>query len=628
MNTKQKIINILKTSCSYIFAHRHYVYMAIPFFLMDLITRLWVHKITYFPAYSPVPNIFTILWIVLFIGIITSLKGIGEKIAYWILFFISFALFLTNCIYYSMTSMVFGFHLLEMSGEGSSYILDTIINANPFIYLIAILIIVIGIIVGKQIPRNDACKPKRFIKIFLLFLILHIITPFLLGSANSNLKWNTFKNARNVYNSYSDCNKSLKVSGLYEYTVRNLYVTYFRPEEKISQDDQDFLNSIYNKEDTKKPNKYTGMFQGKNLIFLQLEGMDSWMLTKKTTPNLYDLKKHSIDFTKHYSIYTGGGSTFNSEFAVNTGFTTPISYIENVYSFSKNTFPYTMARLFKNLDYSVNAFHMNKGEFYSRNVNYKSWGYDNYYGLQDIKNYKNKEYILDRELILNETFYDKMFKQEGNFVNYIITYSPHTPFSTEKEVGKMLAEEKYGADNIPALSEEDCAKLAATETDNMVGMLIQVLKDNGLYDNTVIVAFADHYLYTIEDKSILEKYKTTSNNLINQTPFFIWSSDIETKKTISKVNMQMDILPTVLNLFGIDYNSNNYIGNDLLNSDFKGYAFFSDYSWYDGKVYVENQQITNGKKMSQKKLDSMNQLISDVIRQNDLTLKYNYFSKK
>lgn len=75
---------------------------------------------------------------------------------------------------------------------------------------------------------------------------------------------------------------------------------------------------------------------------------------------------------------------------------------------------------------------------------------------------------------------------------YIITYSPHTPFTTEKEVGKILAEEKYGKGNVPKLSEEDCAKMAASETDNMVGLLIQALKDNGLYDNTVIVAYADH----------------------------------------------------------------------------------------------------------------------------------------
>lgn len=561
-------------------------------------------------------------------GIITSLKGKGSKIAYWIFFIISFVLFLTNCIYYSMTSLVFGFNLLELRDEGSSYILDTILNTNPLIYVFAIALIVIGIITGKKLPVNDKYKPKRFLKVFVFFLVLHTLTPFLLGHANNNLKWNNFKNARNIYNNFSDCNKSLKISGLYEYSVRNFYFTFLKPEEEISDEDQKFLDSIYKAEDTKEENAYTGKFKGKNLIFLQLEGMDTWMLTKKTTPNLYNLRKHSIDFSNHYSIYTGGGSTFNSEFAVNTGFTTPISYIENVYSFSKNTFPYTMARLFKEQNYSVNAFHMNKGEFYSRDINYKSWGYDNYYGLQDIQKYNDERYVLDRELILNKTFYNKIFKQQGNFVNYIITYSPHTPFTTEKEVGKILAEEKYGKGNVPKLSEEDCAKMAASETDNMVGLLIQALKDNGLYDNTVIVAYADHYLYTLDDKSILDKYKETSNNLINHTPFFIWSSDLGQLTSISKVNMQMDILPTVLNLFGIDYNSNNYIGHDILSNDFKGYAFFSDYSWYDGKVYVENQQITNGKKMSTNKLDSMNNLISDVIKKNDLTLKYDYFKSK
>ena len=61
------------------------------------------------------------------------------------------------------------------------------------------------------------------------------------------------------------------------------------------------------------------------------------------------------------------------------------------------------------------------------------------------------------------------------------------------------------------------------ETDYMVGLLMQALKDNNLYDNTVIVAYADHYLYTINDKSVLGKYKETDNNLINRTPFFIWT---------------------------------------------------------------------------------------------------------
>ena len=171
MNTKKnKLINILKKAGLYISNHRQYIYPVIPFFLMDLITRLWAYKVDYYPAYYPVPNLFTILWIVLFMGIITSLKGKCSKIAYWIFFIISFALFLTNCIYYSMTSLVFGFNLLELRDEGSSYILDTILNTNPLIYVFAIALIVIGIITGKKLPVNDKCKPKRFLKVFVFFL--------------------------------------------------------------------------------------------------------------------------------------------------------------------------------------------------------------------------------------------------------------------------------------------------------------------------------------------------------------------------------------------------------------------------------------------------------------------------
>jgi phosphoglycerol transferase MdoB-like AlkP superfamily enzyme len=152
------------------------------------------------------------------------------------------------------------------------------------------------------------------------------------------------------------------------------------------------------------------------------------------------------------------------------------------------------------------------------------------------------------------------------------------------------------------------------------------LKDNDLYDNTVIVAYADHYLYTILDKSVLDKYKTTENNLVNNTPFFIWSSDI-TPVNINKVTMQMNILPTVLNLFGITYNPNNYIGENALADDYNGFAFFSDYSWYDGNVYVENGEVINGGKISDKKLKEMNSLVNNTIRKNDLTLKYDYFKK-
>lgn len=604
--------------------NRYVLYQAIPFIMMDLFLRVFICDINFFPAYYPAPNFFTFSWIFLFVGIITSLKGVWGKIAYWVLFVASFAMYLTNAIYYSMTSFCFSFTLLEMSGEGSAYIMDAILGAGPWVYILTLMVIVVAVLVFRLMPQVEKTDGKRLFKVIVIFVIAHFIAVCTLGPKNSELKWNTFKNPRNIYDDFSDSNKCMKVTGLYEYTIRNIYVTFFKPEEVISSEDKEFLDEVYSSENDAAENIYTGLFEGKNVIFLQLEGIDDWLLTEETMPNLYALKEQSINFTNHYSIYTGGGSTFNSEFAVNTGFTTPLSYIENVYSFHSNSFDYSMARLFKEQGYTVNAFHMNSGEFYSRGVNYNSWGYDNYYGLVDVSDYKNDEYKLDRELILNKTFYNEMFKQEGRFVNYIITYSPHTPFTTDKEVGEMLAEMKYGEDDIPELTEEECAKLQAGETDYFIGLLIEALKENGLYEDTVIVAFADHYLYTLEDKSILDKYKNTENNLINHTPFFIWSSDVEPEDK-NVVTMQTDILPTVLNLFGIDYNSNNYIGHDALANGYKGYVFFSDYSWYDGNIYVENGEITNGGSATEEYVQTMSEKIGAVIRKNDLTLRYNYF---
>ena len=337
---------------------------------------------------------------------------------------------------------------------------------------------------------------------------------------------------------------------------------------------------------------------------------------------------NSFVFNNHYSYYNGGGSTFNSEFAVNTGFLTPVSYTQNAYTFNKNAFDYTLAKLFKQDGYSVNAFHMNTSEYYSRGVNYSNWGYDNYYGLKDLNVYENAEYELDRELVLNETFREKLVPEEGNFLDYIISYSNHTPFSSTKGVCKKILELSYTPEDVAlmSLTEEDCARIQAKETDYMVSLLIELLKEKGVFDNTVFVVFTDHYLYTISDQSILDKYKETDNNLINHTPFFIYSSDMR-KTNVNQVTSQLNILPTLLNLFGLEYHPNYYIGEDALNPNYSGYVFFSDYSWYDGNVYVDGGVVTNGKYMDPVALEEKNYYINYVIKKNDLTLKYNYFKK-
>ncbi|MBQ1193910.1 MAG: hypothetical protein IIX45_07325, partial [Lachnospiraceae bacterium] len=96
---------------------------------------------------------------------------------------------------------------------------------------------------------------------------------------------------------------------------------------------------------------------------------------------------------------------------------------------------------------------------------------------------------------------------------------------------------------------------------------------------------------------------------------------------VEKVNSQIDILPTVLNLFGIEYIEEYYIGNDVFDNDYSGYAFFSDYSWYDGNIYVENGMAVNDENANESYVNEMNTLINRLIQQNDLTLKYDYFRR-
>lgn len=619
---KDKIKRIYEIVKAFIKKYCYIFLLALPFILIDIFTR---YKVEFYGLLKPVPNIFTLLWISLILCIcLFSKKKIG-KIIYILFFILSLALYLVNNIYYSMTGVFFDFSMVLLASEGSEYLLDAIKNCDLSVYLFLIPIFITFVLAIKVYPKEEHKSYKGIIVTIFIFILLHSVTPVFLGKANEELTWSTWRNPRNIYNSFNDNNKAIKVSGLYEYTVRNFYITFLKSDEGANQKDLDFLKEEYSKEKEVNKNKYTGKYKDNNLIIVQLEGLDSWLINKNDTPTLYSMMRNSINFTNHYSYYNGGGSTFNSEFAVNTGFITPVSYTQNAYTFNKNSFPYSLAHLFKKQGYAVNAFHMNTKEYYSRGTNYKNWGYDNYYGLVDQNTYKDNSYYLDRELLLNEEFKEKMFGSE-KFVDYIITYTNHMPFSPEKGNCKMLLDlDSKENENVSYdLTEEDCARRQAKETDYMMELLVKELKERELFDKTTIVVLTDHYLYTLSDKTILDKYKNTSNNLINHTPFFIYTNNKD-KKTIKTVTSQLNVLPTVLNLFGIDYNPNYYIGQDALSNNYQKLVFFSDYSWYDGNVYVDGGVVTNNKYINQNALEEKNYNVNYLIKKNDLTLKYNYF---
>lgn len=607
-----------KTTLKFIKNNKYYIFLFISLFILDLSLRLFYNsQVGYYKWYNIMPNLFSALWII-FILLLTKLsKNKLGKAIYLISYLFSLIMFLVHAIYFSYFNMFFDYSTLTFATEGAEYYSTVIANIKLWIVIVTILSIFLTIKSLKKIKHNPQTNYKRIIIIIFGFIIIKSLLPYLYGAKNNEVEWDDWRNARIIYENFNDNNKSMMVSGMFEYNIRNFKVNFLKDNEELTDAEKEVLTDNFQEENLNTPNDYTGIFKGKNLILIQLESIDSFLLDKKIMPTFYNLSKNSINFTNHYSFTSGGGSTFNSEFMVNTGYSSAYNYNQSAYIFSRNTYTYSLANLFKKEGYTVNAFHMNSKEYYSRGVNYKAFGYDSYNGLKDLNIYENNEYWLDTELINNDTFANLIFNNDKPSVSYIITYSAHLPYKTSKGTCGMLTDEE-------GLTELDCLKTQAKETDDMIKLLIEKLKEKDMLENTVIALFSDHYVYTLENKEILETYKETDNNLINKTPFMIYNNG-NVIKTIKEVNSQLDILPTLLNLFGIEYNVNNYIGRDILDKNYDPIVFFSDGSWYNGSTYVANGEYQSGKKISTQKLEKYNLIVKRKMLLNDAVIKSDYF---
>ena len=614
------IEKIYKNISIFLINNRGYNYLFLSMLILDFALRIFYYdSIKFYGWYKLAPNLFSILWILLILFLTYNLKEKLGKTLYLASYILSLILFLVHAIYYSYFNIYFDFSVVKLAGEGTAYLDSVLLNIKWWVVLISIISVYLTIKGFRLIYHSHKFKTFRVIGILIIFISLHVAFPFLLGNIRESIEWDDWRNPRSIYKSFNDNNKSMMVAGMYEYNIRNFYVNFIRNSEKLNEEERDLLKNNFKEEKPGNVNNYTGIFKDKNLILIQLESIDNFLITNKIMPTTYKMMNNSINFTNHFSFTSGGGSTFNSEFMVNTGFSSAYNYNQSAYSFSRNDYSYSLPNLLRKSGYSTNAFHMNSHEYYSRGINYKSFGFDSYYGLKDTKQYSdNTNYWLDRELILNDNFNKLLFDNESLSMSYIITYSGHMPYKSTRGTCSLLTEED-------GLTEYECLKLQAAETDYFMSLLLEHLEINNMLDNTVIVAFTDHYLYTLEDKSLLEKNKNTENNLINQTPFFIWSNG-KHKKVINKATSQLDILPTVLNLFGIEYNSNYYLGSDILDSSFKQLVFFPDGSWYDGKTYVENGEYQFGKKISLHKINDNNLVVKRKMTLNDAVMKSNYFN--
>ena len=618
------VINVIKKQM--INFTKNIILLGIPFILMDYFIREETKKID-FTVSQKYSYIFSFTYIFFFVFSSKCFKGIIGKVYYIILFIIFFLLFLTNIIFFSFSSNFFQFKLLAYASEGSHYMIGVILGVKIRVWIKVLIIFYSFILSLLKFGKSNKNNFPFLIFCFLIIIFAQYYTKNLFPPIRAK-NWKDIYKPQNLFKEFTNPNKCMKIAGFYKYVQMDFFKTYLNFNilpKKEEKEELEFLKKIYKDMGMHAENEYTGIFKDKNVILVQLESMDNWLLNKNNTPTLHSLKNNSFVFSDHYSYRINAGPTFNSEFCVNTGFYNPLSITGNSFDFYQNTFN-SLPKTFKKLGYTLKSFHFNNPDIYHRDINYLGWGYDKFLSLMKINNYKNKNIdSLDTELIKNKIFYKEIFNSKGKFLYYIITYSIHLPFSNN-EHSHYILKKKFGKKIPKNLKEDDIAKIQAAETDEMVKLLMEGLKKNNLYNDTIIIFFADHCAAL--NLKLLSKYKKTYDKRINHTPFFIWSANMK-GTNISKTSCQLDILPTILNLFGIPFQEKSMIGRDIFDKNNSGIAFFDDYSWIDGKILVNNGNITKLQNISEEEIDRnyvkiKTQEIRERFKQNDLTLKYDY----
>lgn len=517
--------------------------------------------------------VFNVVWVLVFFIILYVLKPKPRRVVSFVMNIILLLITLANYFMYSYFQSVFSWKDLFLSGDGLSFISSIFKFINLKLVLFLFICIDFMILIFKTKTKEIfKFKSVQSIVIIVLLVFLFVVRGIYVKNNFSGTSdgWNSdevINNYSNYYQNWIEPTELVRVCGIYEYLIKDFYNSFLKKDNVIET--KRFVQNYINDNSELKSNDYTGIFEGKNLIFIMMESMDDWMVNEKVTPTMYEMMQHGFNFTNHYSPAYVTGETANTEFIANTGMYPSVNKLSPNYAYVDNSYPYSIANLFKSNNYVVNSFHRSNGFIYNRSAMHISLGYEKYHNYSDM-GISSDNLDLDSYIISNG--YDKIINKNNKFMSFIITYSPHSPYTYEKiECQTNLEEIK---EIYPELDNEEllCAYSSARETDNMFKLLLENLEEDNLFDDTIIVAFTDH-----PNKLVIRDDETEK---LNKTIFYIYDSSMDSNQ-VSTITSSINILPTVINLFGID-NNYLYTGYDALDTD-EEYVIFRDYTYYDGE---------------------------------------------
>ena len=531
------------------------------------------------PSTSPIPRIYTVAWAILLTALVRLPPRWGNRVAMGLVGGVSTLLFLVHSLLACARSTFFSFSALIFAEDGFRYLDASYLQARKMVWITFVCGILGTVLSVILAPPSRRKWWDRGIALCIIVLCIVCIRQNREENLTDRLAAHVDMNQVSLlYDVFSNPNECVMLTGLYQYTFRDFCLTYGVYDFINRAENQDIIAELDDWYASKEPdpdNEWTGRFQGKNLIMIQLEAIDTWLINEQFMPNLYRIQQESLDFTQNYTPMYLDAGTFNTEMIVNTGLISPfVGSTSSMYS--RNAYPDSLAHLMRNAGYSANSFHRSTGETYNRGEVHENIGYSHYYSGEEMGIW-NLDF--DTELMAG---YD-LFTANAPFLSFIITFSGHGPYENSAVSAQWY---DYAASLLPADTEPMVihAYAHAYETDRFIGMLYDRLEADGRLDDTVLVFYADHYDYYVLDTGIIMRQKDVyDTDLICRTPFFIYEKNTPPQK-IEKVVSSMDILPTLVNLFGLDCDGTHYVGNDAF-SDNGGYVIFPDYAWYDGTTY-------------------------------------------
>ncbi len=391
-------------------------------------------------------------------------------------------------------------------------------------------------------------------------------------------------------------------------------------------------------------NKYTGIFEGKNLILICAEAFSYKVIDEQLTPTLYRLYNNGFRFENFYQP-AWGGSTSSGEFSFLTGIM-PYGGAKAMRDIEGHDLCFTMGNELMRKGYQSIAFHSGNHTFYDRDKTHTYLGFEKFIatgnGMEEIAGIK---YPGDTLLIEKTLDY---YYEKRPFCYYYMTMSGHAWYNNDnsgkvkKNIDRYL--ERYGNTYSRDIKNYICYQL---ELEDALTKMLEFLEKNEILDDTVICMTSDHYPYgltgdqyesnKVEYKNYLEEYYEKVNMDSydrDKNSLIIWSGCLENKyknmdRTVTDVVSSIDILPTLLNLFNLKFDSRLLVGRDVFSNatPFVAYLngiFITDFGKYD--LATRKMISKDGHKYDNEYTNSLKNLVRQKILFSKFIIKNDYYA--